>query len=232
MYFSKITLKTNADRASFANALCSNTYKEHQILWKLFDTDPTAKRDFIYRYEPQRNTPAYYMVSKRKPVDNDHVWKIETKNYAPIITTGQHFAFILRVNPVITKHGKHHDAVMHEKHRMGYKNMEVQLRPSSQEIVETAGLKWLTSRAEHSGFSIKDSAIRIDGYQPHTSGIKGGGIKSKGSKRGKKEIRYSTMDYRGVLTVTDPEKFNKTLMQGTGKAKAFGCGLMLIRRAS
>ena len=227
MYFSKITLKPNTDQASFANALCNNTYKEHQILWQLFDNDPTAKRDFIYRYEPQRNTPAYYMVSKRKPVDNNHLWKIETKKYAPVITTGRRFAFLLRVNPVITKDGKHHDAVMHEKHRMGFKNIDSQSRPASQEIIENAGLKWLTNRAENSGFSIKDSTIRIDGYQPHTSGIKG-----EGRKRGKKEIRYSTMDYRGVLTVTDPEKFEQTLMLGIGKARAFGCGLMLIRRAS
>jgi CRISPR system Cascade subunit CasE len=39
------------------------------------------------------------------------------------------------------------------------------------------------------------------------------------------------MDFRGILTVTDTEKFTDTLMQGLGKAKAFGCGLMLIRRS-
>jgi CRISPR system Cascade subunit CasE len=189
------------------------------MLWKLFDSDPNAKRDFIYRHEPQRNTPAYYIVSKRQPVDNDHLWKIETKDYAPVLTTGQRFAFLLRVNPVITRNGRRHDVVMHEKHEINYKKMDRKTRPSSQEMVEKAGIKWIQSRAEFSGFSLDDTAIRIDGYQPHTSG----------RKRGSKEIRYSTMDFRGILTITDPEAFKKTIMQGIGKAKAFGCGLMLIR---
>ncbi len=50
-------------------------------------------------------------------------------------------------------------------------------------------------------------------------------------EKGNKEIRYNTMDFRGILTVTDSDQFANTLMQGLGKAKAFGCGLMLIRRA-
>ena len=59
----------------------------------------------------------------------------------------------------------------------------------------------------------------IDGYQTHVSSYK------KGNK-----IRYSTLDYRGILTVTEVVGFEKVLMEGIGKAKAFGCGLMLIRR--
>jgi CRISPR system Cascade subunit CasE len=30
--------------------------------------------------------------------------------------------------------------------------------------------------------------------------------------------------------VTDPERFTAALVNGIGKARAFGCGLMLIRR--
>lgn len=220
MYFSKITLKPTANQADYAQMVCSNTYKEHQVLWKLFDDDPKAKRDFIYRYEPQNNTPAYYIVSSRKPVDSSFLWDIQTKDYKPVLNTGQQFAFMLRVNPVITKEGKRHDVVMHEKHRIDYKNMDKNKRPTTQELVEKAGRKWLTKRAEQGGFSFNDSSVRIDGYRPNTSG----------RKKGKKEIRYNTMDFRGILTVTDTDKFTKTLMQGLGKSKAFGCGLMLIRR--
>ena len=218
MYFSKIILKPTANKADYAQTVCSNTYKEHQVLWKLFSDDPQAKRDFIYRYEPQHNLPSYYIVSKRKPVDNDYLWDIQSKDYKPALATGQQFAFMLRVNPVITKNGKRHDVVMHLKYDK-YKDKKT--RPSSQAIVEEAGREWLTKRAELGGFSFDDSSVRIDGYQPNTSG----------RKKGKKEIRYNTMDFRGILTVIDPEIFTNTLMQGLGKAKAFGCGLMLIRRA-
>jgi len=218
MYFSKITLKPTANISDYAQTVCSNTYKEHQILWKLFNDDPDAKRDFIYRYEPQHNSPAYYIVSEKKPVDNDFLWDIQSKDYEPALSTGQQFAFILRVNPVITKEGKRHDVVMNLKYDK-YKDKDT--RPSTQVIVEEAGLEWLASRAEKGGFSFDESSVRIDGYQP----------KMSGRKRGSKEIRYNTMDFRGILTVTDSKSFNKTLMQGIGKAKAFGCGLMLIRRA-
>ena len=218
MYFSKITLKPTANRADYAQMVCSNTYKEHQVLWKLFNDDPDAQRDFIYRYEPKNNTPEYYIVSIRKPVDNDYLWDIQSKDYEPVLTSGQQFAFMLRVNPVVTKNGQRHDVVMHLKKN---KYPDKKTRPPSQAIVEEAGRNWLTTRAETGGFTFDDSSVRIDGYQPNTSA----------RKKGKKEIRYNMMDFRGILTVTDPDKFKKTLMQGLGKAKAFGCGLMLIRRA-
>jgi len=35
----------------------------------------------------------------------------------------------------------------------------------------------------------------------------------------------------GALEIADPAAFLARLAQGFGRAKAFGCGLMLIRRA-
>ncbi|WP_225391738.1 type I-E CRISPR-associated protein Cas6/Cse3/CasE, partial [Escherichia coli] len=39
----------------------------------------------------------------------------------------------------------------------------------------------------------------------------------------------SSVDYTGMLTVTDPGLFLQRLSQGYGKSRAFGCGLMLIK---
>ena len=38
------------------------------------------------------------------------------------------------------------------------------------------------------------------------------------------------MDFTGKLTVLDAAKFGAALTQGIGHAKAFGCGLLLVRR--
>jgi CRISPR system Cascade subunit CasE len=38
------------------------------------------------------------------------------------------------------------------------------------------------------------------------------------------------LDYKGVLCVTDTELFKTTLFNGIGRSKAFGCGLMMVRR--
>ena len=44
-------------------------------------------------------------------------------------------------------------------------------------------------------------------------------------------IRFSVLDFTGVLEVRDPAAFLAAIARGFGRAKAFGCGLMLIRRA-
>ena len=38
------------------------------------------------------------------------------------------------------------------------------------------------------------------------------------------------LDVRGILSVKEPDTFLATLGTGLGRARAFGCGLMLIRR--
>jgi CRISPR system Cascade subunit CasE len=42
---------------------------------------------------------------------------------------------------------------------------------------------------------------------------------------------FGVLDFAGLIEVADPSVFVARLGQGFGKAKAFGCGLMLIRRA-
>ena len=44
-------------------------------------------------------------------------------------------------------------------------------------------------------------------------------------------LRFSTVDLSGELTVLEPEIFANALYDGIGHAKAFGCGLLLVRRA-
>ena len=43
-------------------------------------------------------------------------------------------------------------------------------------------------------------------------------------------VSFSTLDFEGALTVNDPDLFLASVRRGFGKAKAWGCGLMLIRR--
>ncbi|MBE9580954.1 MAG: type I-E CRISPR-associated protein Cas6/Cse3/CasE [Proteobacteria bacterium] len=45
-----------------------------------------------------------------------------------------------------------------------------------------------------------------------------------------KKSGFSSVDFLGDLEITDVKKFTKALFGGLGRAKAFGCGLMLVRR--
>jgi CRISPR system Cascade subunit CasE len=63
--------------------------------------------------------------------------------------------------------------------------------------------------------------LQVDGYdQIHIS-----------RGRARRVIAFSVLDLEGVLEVQSPDRFVDALTRGFGKAKAFGCGLMLIRRA-
>ncbi len=42
--------------------------------------------------------------------------------------------------------------------------------------------------------------------------------------------RFASLDLHGELKVDDPEAVVKALKTGLGRSKAFGCGLMLVRR--
>jgi CRISPR system Cascade subunit CasE len=198
-----------------------NAYDDHQYLWKLFAEDG-QKRDFLYRREDQNGLPCFFVVSQRPPEDREGVWVIEgPKKYEPRLVIGQKLAFSLRVNPVKAKkaskdtgRGKRHDVVMEAKKS----TPKDQWGPVS-ELVEKAGLAWLSARAEKHGFSIVDKPVRVDGYRQHRL-----------FKRNHGTIRFSTLDFNGLLTVTNAEEFVKTLYNGIGPAKGFGCGLMLVRK--
>ena len=91
-------------------------------------------------------------------------------------------------------------------------------------IVDGALEKWMIRQGERHGFSLtKDDnnqyKLQNSAYRWHS--IKAG----KGIKSG-----FSSVDFLGDLEITEVENFTKALFGGIGRAKAFGCGLMLVRR--
>lgn len=225
MFLSRATLKPVADIRRLIRMTCRGSYQEHQMLWNFFPGAPDANRGFLFRYELHRGLLKYFIVSRLKPRDEDGIWAIEFKEFDPCLCEGEKLAFVLRANPVITTKdnngkAKRHDVVMHEKHRTGYKNLPRQKRPPLQQIATQGGFKWLSSRAENGGFIVSKNEVRVEGYQQHRAM----------RKKQKKPIQYSTIDFEGILTVSEPERFRNTLFSGIGKARAFGCGLMLVRR--
>ena len=228
MYFSRITLNPDTDHRQLASVLCEDSYREHQVLWRLFDGHPDARRDFLYRQIIEHGLMKYYVLSQRIPVDNTGLWHVDTpKVYNPQISNGQQLFFMLRANPVVTTtatSGKQqrHDVVMQEKQRIGYRRIPAAARPSLQQLVQQSGIRWLSERMARNGFSLEPGQVSAEGYQQHRFRI----------KRQKPYIRYSTVDFQGLLTVTNTDRFRGALFSGIGKSKAFGCGLLLIKHHS
>ncbi len=201
-----------------------STYSIHQLIWSLFSKDPDKKRDFLYRYEINGKVPTFYVVSKEKPSIDNSYFNVDVKSYTPKVKEGQYFLFSLRANPVVTRkdvNGKHkrHDVVMDEKFRLKKSNPNPQNFPSISEIVHEKGLEWLDQKGLKNGFMFDWNNVRADGYETH---------EFKKPKR-KGQIRISTIDFDGMIKVTDIDAFTKALYDGIGPSKSFGCGLMLIK---
>lgn len=224
MYFSRIQLKTSAlDPTRLADFVCGEeSYAVHQQLWRLFAETPDTRRDFLFRREQrERGLPIFYVVSVRAPQSADGLFHVETKPYQPRLSVGQRLGFSLRANPVVSvrkEDGRsvRHDIVMHAK-----KNQPADgERVPEPILVQQCGTDWLSGRAEKCGFDIVPEEVRADGYRQH--GLR----KAKDGHM----IQFSTVDFHGSLTVNDPEAFEQALFHGIGPAKAFGCGLLLVRR--
>jgi CRISPR system Cascade subunit CasE len=91
-------------------------------------------------------------------------------------------------------------------------------------IVDAALERWMIRQGERHGFSLaRDGSNQ---FKLQNSAYRWYPIKAdKGQKSG-----FSSVDFLGDLEITDVEKFTKALFEGIGRSKAFGCGLMLVRR--
>jgi CRISPR system Cascade subunit CasE len=219
MYFSRVTLRR--DHLPFQALLLGDAYTEHQLLWTLFDKSQDD-RPFLFRREAGQSLPCFYMVSEQHPADDNPALAVECKEYRPQLRQGEVLQFMLRANPVVSRRDndgkqKRHDVVMDQK----FRSSDADAQSPKQALVREAGLEWLTARAENGGFEIRPEETRVDGYQQHRFA----------KRRNGNTIQLSTLDFSGVLTVTDPQQLTEILFHGLGPAKAFGCGLLMVRRS-
>ena len=168
------------------------------------------------------------MLSSRAPIDSHALFDIGTKPFEPELVAGDRLRFSLRANAVVSRwrerDGKRvrvrDDVVMDRIHDVRGRDGEGSSRRAlaRDEAMQTAGSEWISKQGEKTGFDVKESIV--EAYRtlrlPRPSG---------------NDARFGVIDLSGVLTVTDSEALIPAIGSGFGKAKAFGCGLMLVRRA-
>ena len=69
------------------------------------------------------------------------------------------------------------------------------------------------------GFAFNECDVAVAGYEPLA-------IRDAGANA----LRLSVIEFDGLLTVREPDAFLVKLARGFGRGKAFGLGLMLVRR--
>jgi len=205
MYLSKITLKWPS---------CRNPYQWHRIIWHLFPDRQDENRDYQFaclKRREGRSIPIL-LLSKENPkrIQTPEVESIEESKSLDGLEfrQGQMLRFRLMANPakVLTESAE-------EKRKI-----RVPLIKSEQQIT------WLKRKLD----DLADIESVVAQNEPPLY------FNRKG--RGGKIVPVT---FEGLLKVTEPEKFKEQIYEkyddrkyiaGIGPAKAFGCGLMLVRR--
>ncbi|ELM7337380.1 TPA_asm: type I-E CRISPR-associated protein Cas6/Cse3/CasE [Salmonella enterica subsp. diarizonae serovar 50:l,v:z35] len=211
MYLSRITLHTaQLVPSQLLHLVERGEYVMHQWLWELF---PGGKeRQFLYRREELQGAFRFFVLSQERPAESA-IFDVQCRPFAPELSVGQILRFTLRANPTICKAGKRHDLLMEAKR-------QVKTQPDSRDIwtyQQQAALEWLSRQGEQNGFSLREASV--DAYRQQQ-------IRREKSRQ---MIQFSSVDYTGVLVVNNPVLFLQRLVQGYGKSRAFGCGMMLIK---
>ncbi len=205
----------------------------HRLIWSLFADGPDRVRDFLWREDGGgvRQRTAFLVLSARVPVDEHGLFEIETKPFAPELRAGQRLNFRLRASPSASeprpdgKRGKRIDPLA--KELSGLSKQERAERRHA--VTQKVGARWLARQGDQAGFRLAEAPddedrsrplVRVDGDRWRVIPREGG-----------RPVRFPSLDFEGVLVLDDPDRFLGALPNGFGRAKAFGCGLMLIRRA-
>ncbi|WP_328403921.1 type I-E CRISPR-associated protein Cas6/Cse3/CasE [Streptomyces sp. NBC_00390] len=156
----------------------------------------------------------------------------QSKPYTPLLdhlAVGDTWAFRLTANPV---------------HHIRRKDDEPRKRTAH--LTPIHQMAWLLDRQERGGFRIlekPDSKRLLPGGTTHRQQEHHGDRyelsvrdrrdlsfdKSRGQNLSRRRpVSLVTVTFDGRLEVSDPDALRRTLTQGLGKAKAYGCGLMTL----
>ncbi|CAN5545004.1 type I-E CRISPR-associated protein Cas6/Cse3/CasE [soil metagenome] len=229
-YLTRLTLRRDVPASALRAVLLPRLDEErtlltHKLIWTLFADSPTRMRDFLWRDAGQGR---FYTLSERPPEDAHGLFDVdEPKEFTPELRAGDRLRFALRANATVArktagaKRGKPSDVVMDALFKVPKGPERAAARSDA---VQAAGLDWLARQGERSGFSLlkqvegEGNGARVTSYQ----------ALRVDPKRG---MTIGVLDYEGELEIRDPLVFLNSLRDGFGRAKAFGCGLMMVRRA-
>ena len=193
---------------------------QRRAIWTLFADDPDRRRDFLWRDDGRGR---FFILSARPPEDRHNLFALETQPFEPVLASGDRLGFSLRANAVVdrAKAARHRrvDVVMHALTAAGADGDGNVDRAGLRMVLATReGSAWLARQGESRGFSV----IQADATAYRVIDV---------PRPSDKPARFGVLDLDGRIEVTDPPAFLAAVAGGFGKARAFGCGLMLIRRA-
>lgn len=216
-------------------------------------------RLFLWR---EKAPGEYYILSRTQPSNAHGLFALDTKEFAPSLKAGDILRFSLRANPVVTRkgvtpegerkldgkgrpRGLRCDVVMDtltpfegktKRNKTPTLTTEERNAPAERATkreTETAkaALAWIEGQGRKAGFSLVDKP-EGDGMFCSASNYETVRVPRLQGPKYAAPATFGVLDFEGMIEVTNPALFLERIAGGFGKAKAFGCGLMLIRRAA
>jgi CRISPR system Cascade subunit CasE len=204
-------IKLNGARRG-AQKLLSNSQAMHAAVLSSFPEDDPGR--VLWRVDREQHQIWLYVLSPNRPdfthlveqagwprLDQD--WA--TKEYEPLLERlreGQSWAFRLTANPVHTPHSGA---------RKG--------KPLAHVTVDQQR-KWLAERSNGLGFEItkNDDVLDVVVHDRFTEHF----------RRGGSEVTLAKATFDGKLVITDAALLRQALVNGVGRGKAYGCGLLTL----
>ncbi|MCG3173122.1 MAG: CRISPR-associated endoribonuclease Cse3 [Myxococcota bacterium] len=187
----------------------------------------SSDSNFLFRIDPLSN--GRVMIIVQSAVEPDWGYAFHNADYLlaappgvkqfdPRFSKDQRLRFRLAANP--TK-------------RLSEKSPDLKKQESIGKRVPVPACQlvdWLARRGESVGFSINSatassSYVHVDKNKPSNANDNAD-ENQKG--KGPKGIRLFSVQFDGILQVTDPDAFREALVQGIGPGKAFGFGLLSV----
>lgn len=242
LYLSRLTLSRRPQAAALRRLVDPpdpgrREDAHHRLLWTVFGDDPDRRRDFLWRAE----SAGRFLALSARPPDPAGAGLFEppeVKDFAPDLRPGDRLSFVLRANATVmrTVPSKRPDEanrkVRDDVVMAALKAVEPGGRAEARmRLAQERGAAWLDGQGARHGFRIpREAGPERDGPLLAVTDYS---VVALPHHRGKRENQpqFGVLDMTGTLEVVDPAAFLAQLPVGFGRAKAFGCGLMLVRRA-
>ena len=137
--------------------------------------------------------------------------------FDPDLRAGDQLSFVLRANATRDKRqgqgrSTRVDVVMDLLHDLP----QAERSNKRLALAGDAATEWMTRQGATKGFTLKHLAVEDYNVQR--------------TPRGRKTATLGVLELSGVIELTEPAVFLTAMASGFGRAKGWGCGLMLIRR--
>ena len=224
MFLSQLTLNP---RSRQVVSECADSYQMHRTLCRAFGSkaDLGVAR-MLYRVDTTQNGAVTVLVQSQLEPDWSYLDErgyllrnAQCKPFAPCFETGQVLTFRLRANPVKA------DASQRVGERARGKRVGI--------YKESERRDWMLRQAARCGFTIPAIGETGEGEPVHDLRLTDEKVFRASPEGPDKRVQaaLSAALFEGRLTVGDVDAFTNSLQNGIGPAKAFGFGLLSLRRA-